>query len=275
MNSDCTIDFTNKESKTLLNEFLSEKVEKIRIFRTLEILCVNINIKSNSIKKIFKDIHFSPLTSFSFYIDSITYIVYFSICNQDLCALIEIDQEGFESENFKYILEKMKDTLIISSMKQINFLSFFANIDEFFLLKSSTVTFLKECVKILKSYIIKEYNLQKYYLTMSYSSFLSKSIKSVLFFFLYRQSMSTNLFYKDKSFFENPLNQQIQEYGSKDFLFLEILKYDPSYFIQYAFHKETQSLNIAYVFRVDPTENFWKYSYINQLDMLNQQMYIF
>lgn len=156
MNSNCTIDFINKGSQVLVNEFIADKDEKIKILQTFEIYCININIKSNLIRKIFKDIHFSPITSFSFYIDPNTLLIYLAICNQDLCALIEIDHDGFESENFKYLLSRMKDTLLISSIKQINLFSFFANIDEYFFLKSSTVTFLNGCAKILKSYIFKE-----------------------------------------------------------------------------------------------------------------------
>lgn len=200
MNTNCAIDFTNKESELLMNEFQREKVEKIKIFKTLEILCVHISIKSNLIKKLFDDIHFSPITSFSFYFDSFSNLVYISICNQDICAFIEIDYDGFESDNFNYLLLKMKDTLLITSENDKSFLSNFANVDEYFFMTNFTSTFLEGCVSILKLYIVKEYNLSKSYSSMTYSSFLEKNIESILFYFLYRQSISPSLFSVDKSF---------------------------------------------------------------------------
>ena len=265
--SEIAIDFTHKDSKSIMNEFAEGKVEKIKIFKSLEISCVHISIKSNFIRDIFNDIHFSPLTSIYFYFDSISYLTYFTICNQDLCALIEIDYDGFENDNFTYILEKMKNTLLVTSNKHKTLFSFFSRIDEYFFLTDSESTFLQRCVSTLKTYITKEYNLQNSYPTMTYSSFLNKSIKSLLYYFLYRQSISPHLF-NDSTFFKFPLSLQMTEYEVKDFLFLEIMKYDPSYFIQYAIHKETQTLVISYVFRVDPIGNFWensfKYPYIYQ-----------
>lgn len=37
MNSNCTIDFTNKGTKVLVNEFIADKVERIKILQTFEI----------------------------------------------------------------------------------------------------------------------------------------------------------------------------------------------------------------------------------------------
>lgn len=215
---------------------------RFHLFSNFEIDSIYINsISSEHFSSICKTAIFDPLITYSF--SNISETLYFIFVCQNLCSIIEIDDEQIFT---KFLSSLEKVTLVPSKKKDINILQKYIENPKFLFLDEDEVLNSQFDAKELKRkyFLINELVFDE---QLTLSRFLFLSLLTLFNFFLRRNYFPTSAF-KDPSFLFPPRIQSQSKSGEKkklpklqdsDFLKIRIIGYGSHGVVSLAVHKTT------------------------------------